>query len=267
VSGAALARFATEYARHRAQEGRALSQADLLALPYLREGRFAGQWAVRARTFESFRRRVVRPLAAKAARPLTIVDLGAGAGWLSFRLAGDGHTAIAVDLRDDDIDGLGAAARLEALAPQRMSRLKAPFDAVPMAAAAADIAVFNASLHYALDLEAALAEAARLTRSGGVVAILDSPFYRREADGAAMVTEKKAAAPRLFGARAEALMAPAFIEFLTVDRLARASLRLGLRWRRLRVVYPPAYEFRPLMAALRGARPPSRFDVWIGARP
>ena len=53
-----------------------------------------------------------------------------------------------------------------------------------------------------------------------------------------------------------------FVEFLTRRRLEDASAGLGLRWRRHRVLYPLAYELRPLLARLRRRRPPSRFDLW-----
>jgi hypothetical protein len=62
-------------------------------------------------------------------------------------------------------------------------------------------------------------------------------------------------------------MALPFIEFLTRERLAAASAPIGLQWRRSRVSYPLWYELRPLQARLRGARAPSRFDLWVSARP
>ena len=58
-----------------------------------------------------------------------------------------------------------------------------------------------------------------------------------------------------------------FIEFLTRQRLANASAPIGVTWRRTRVLYPLWYELRPLTAKLRGARAPSRFDLWTGVRP
>jgi hypothetical protein len=83
----------------------------------------------------------------------------------------------------------------------------------------------------------------------------------------AMVAEKATDAPRRFGERAETLMSLPFIEFLTRARLAATTPTTGVRWRRSRVLYPLWYELRPLTARLRGARAPSRFDLWIGARP
>ena len=69
------------------------------------------------------------------------------------------------------------------------------------------------------------------------------------------------------GYAGEELLALPFIEFLTRERLAAASAPQGLEWRRTRVLYPLWYELRPLTARLRGARAPSRFDLWISARP
>ena len=40
---------------------------------------------------------------------LDILDIGAGNGWLSNRLAQKGHRPVAVDIFTDGLDGLGAA--------------------------------------------------------------------------------------------------------------------------------------------------------------
>jgi SAM-dependent methyltransferase len=262
-----LTAFARAYADHREAEGRRLSKDDLLALPWLRHGPQANQWAIRARTFEAFMERVLHPLAARIARPLTVLDLGAGNGWLSYRVGCEGHLAIAIDIRADKIDGLGAADCLVAHSPGRLERIVASFDALPLADETADLSVFNASLHYATDLASVLAEARRVTRRGGVFAILDSPFYPRTADGEAMVAEKQGRAYEWFGTHAEILTSLNMVEFLTRARLEAASSALGLEWRRHRVLYPFAYELRPLIAALLGRRRPSRFDLWTARAP
>ena len=264
-----LRRFRAAYAEHRAAEGRGGGgEAELLALPYLRRGPLRRQWKVRARTFERFLDAVVAARVFEVApRPLRVLDLGAGNGWLCYRLTLAGHHCIAIDIRDDAVDGLRAADAYRAHLPEMFGRIVASFEALPLASAVADVAVFNASLHYALDLRRALEEAARVLRSGGRIAILDSPFYRRAEDGEAMVAEKRARAPEIFGERAEVLAAPRFIEYLTAERLEEASRGLGLRWRHHRVAYPLGYELRPLIARLRRRRPPSRFDLWEATVP
>jgi SAM-dependent methyltransferase len=260
VTEAALDLFAREYARHRAEEGRGYCDEELLRLPYIKTGAHAGQWAVRARTFEAFMAQVLRPQARLSRTPLTMLDLGAGNGWLGYRVAVEGHRVFALDIRSDDVDGLGAAEPLLLRAPS-MRRIVGSFDDVPLASGSLDIAVFNASLHYATDLRAVLREAERVIRPGGQIVIMDSPFYRSEADGLRMVAEKR----QQFGAQADVLMALPFIEFLTCERLRRASPELA--WTRHRVRYPLAYELRPLLAAIRGKRRPSRFDLWVAPRP
>jgi hypothetical protein len=92
--------------------------------------------------------------------------------------------------------------------------------------------------------------------------ILDSPFYRRPEHGQAMVAEKRREAATHFGARADELLTPPFIEYLTSDMLRNASRGLALHWRRWRVRYPLWYEWRGVSARLYGRRPPSRFDIW-----
>jgi SAM-dependent methyltransferase len=255
-----LDRFCADYAAHRAAEGRGLKNAELFELPWLRSGPLARQWGVRARTFEAFLQHVADPIARDGRRPARVLDLGAGNGWLSYRLARRGHDCIAVDIRDDQVDGLGAA---QAYRTQvQFDCLVASFDALPVVDRFADLTIFNAALHYAVDLRATLAEAARATRCGGTLVILDSPFYATEAHGAAMVAEKHAQAAERFGDRARSLLAPPHIEYLTVARLREASMPLSLVWRRRRVRYPLWYELRPVAARLRRARVPSRFDIW-----
>jgi SAM-dependent methyltransferase len=256
--------FFAAYARHRAREGRGYSGDDLLSLPYLREGPLAPQWRVRAKTYEAFAAEVVMPMGI-ASRPLEILDLGAGNGWLSYRLARLGHRATALDARDDDVDGLGAAREFLSREPGIFSLIAARFENIPRPDASFDIAVFNASLHYARDLAQVLGEARRVVRPGGVLAIMDSPFYARDADGAAMVAEKRARGEALFGTGSAILLEPEFIEYLTPKQLSDASA--GLLWRRHRVRYPLWYELRPLSAWLRRRRTPSRFDLWTAGIP
>jgi SAM-dependent methyltransferase len=257
-----LSAFRTAYGAHRASEGRGLDSRDLMALPYLTAGPLARQWSVRARTFEAFLRAVAGPDARRLARPLRVLDLGAGNAWLCYRLALAGHDATALDLRTDTVDGLGAAREYLRERPGLFGRVAASFDALPLGGRRFDLAVFNAALHYALDLPAVLREACRVVRAGGRVVILDSPFYADAAAGEAMVAEKHRDAAATFGGRAGDLLALPFVEFLTADRLRAASAGLRLTWRRHRVRYPLWYEARALAAWFRRRRAPSRFDVW-----
>lgn len=235
--------------------------SELLALPYLRSGPLAREWSVRARTYDRFLARVVGPLAGNAAsRPLAVLDLGAGNGWLCYRMAREGHQPLALDWRRDQVDGLGAAAPYRTALPAMFPRVAASFQALPLRNKRFDLVVYNAAIHYADDLSQTISEAARVTVSGGRIVILDSPFYRNTADGERMLAEKR----KTFSGD---LLSIGSIEFLTPDRLAAVSRPLNLIWRRHRVRYPVWYELRPLLARLRGRRSPSRFDLWEAAVP
>jgi len=259
---ARLRRFRTAYGEHRASEGRGIEKvSELLTLPYLATGPFAKQWGVRARTFDRFVRTILKERAKEvASRPVTILDLGAGSGWLCYRVVRAGHRAIAMDIRTDAIDGLAAGKAYHSRLPRRFSRVAASFDGIPLAAASVDIAVFNASLHYTLNLVAVIREACRVVTSGGRIAILDSPFYANASAGEAMIDEKRRTGAMTFGDRADDLLGLPFLEYLTPERLHNAVV--GLSWHRHRVRYPLWYELRPLVARLERRRPPSRFDLW-----
>lgn len=260
MTEATLQQFSLAYAEHRKSEGRGYRGQALLDLPYVQSGPHISQWKIRARTFEAFIARVLRPMARQSDGPLTVLDLGAGNGWLSHRIAVEGHRAIALDIRTDCVDGLGAAAPF-LVRSASVQPMAASFDAIPLACASVDIAVFNAALHYTTDLPSVLQEAGRVTKPGAKIVIMDSPFYPREADGLAMVAEKRAA----LAEGPAILIALPFIEFLTRERLRSAAPEL--EWTRERVRYPLAYEIRPMVAAITGRRRPSRFDLWVAKRP
>jgi SAM-dependent methyltransferase len=128
------------------------------------------------------------------AASLTIADLGAGFPWLSHRLSSLGHAVLAVDLSPDADFGLGAA-RLFPTAAQRgdptglswgpggFLPLLGDLEWPPLALAAYDVVICNASLHYAHDLRAAVARMAQALRSAGALVIVDSPIITASRPG------------------------------------------------------------------------------------
>jgi SAM-dependent methyltransferase len=258
-------RFIEAYGQHRAEEGyEALSDAELLALPYLQTGPLAAMWRIRARTFRVFEHEIVNPLADALKRRLTVLDAGAGNGWLSYRLCLSGHHCTAFDLRASGGDSLQTASRYASHLPTLFRRSAGDFSNLPFADQRFDIVAFNASLHYALDLTTVLSEAQRVLHPNGRIAILDSPFYASRAHGEAMVEEKRRNARLMFGDRSDVLLSLPFLEYLTEDRLRSESKAWGINWSRYRVRYPLRYELRWIVSALKRKRPPSRFDLWVG---
>jgi SAM-dependent methyltransferase len=252
-------RFLEDYRHIRYSEGRGSDDpAYYRALPYRDvTGRNSAMWQMRARTWQFFERVVLPPIERAARRPLEILDLGAGNGWMSYRLALRNHRPVAVDIFSDPRDGLRAAGNY----PVSFPVVEAEFDRLPFPASSFDLAIYNASIHYSTDYETTLSEARRCLRPSGLVAILDSPVYRRPEHGELMAAERHADFLRRYGFRSDAIPS---IEFLDEPRLRALARRLGLRWTVHRPWYGWRWHFRPVKAWLARRRPPSRFWILAG---
>jgi SAM-dependent methyltransferase len=253
--------FMREYETVRQAEGRGADDpAYYRALPFEdRTGRFREDWRIRARSFRALVARVVAPLEAERGRLLTVLDLGAGNGWLSYRLAQRGHGVAAVDLLTNAFDGLGAHVHYDV----PFTPVQAEFDRLPFADGEADLIVFNASLHYSTSYETTLGEALRVLRRDGRLVIMDSPVYRDPASGEQMVREREAQFEEKYGFPSNALPSE---NYLTYDRLAELGEALGLRWRFIRPFYGWRWVLRPWKARLLGRREPAQFLVVVGRR-
>ena len=263
-SAAHLARFIGDYEQIRTSEGRGSESKDFyLALPYrdtTRKNR--GQWQMRARSYDYIVRHLLK--GSGHDRGNRILDLGAGNGWMSFRLALAGYQPIAVDLLTNDCDGLGAARHYQGRLPKLFPRFQAEICRLPFADEQFDVAVFNASFHYAEDGEACLREALRCVRKGGMVIISDTPWYAREESGQQMLAERREAFLRSHGTAADAI---ANLGYLTDERLRSMGDALSIHWDVYRPWYGPRWAMRPLIAKLRGRREPSKFRLYVARKP
>jgi SAM-dependent methyltransferase len=255
-------RFVAEYELVRAAESRGSTDpAYYLALPFQDlTGKLSSQWKIRAVTFRYIERHILEPLAARRGRPLRILDLGAGNGWLSYRLSLLGHQPVAVDILVNEHDGLGAAMHYANHLPSMFPRVQASLDRLPFQNAAFDLAIFNASFHYSTHYATTLAEALRCTRKDGRVVIADTPWYRHEASGLRMVEEKRAYFKTTYGFASDSLPSQ---EFLTPQRLDDLASALKLEWSVLKPFYGVDWALRPLRAKLARRRPPSRFHIFV----
>jgi SAM-dependent methyltransferase len=252
--------FLDEYREVRRAEGRAVEDADSYrALPFADlSGRHRAEWRVRAISFRSLLRRVVEPLEATTGS-LSVADLGAGNGWLSRRLALEGHSVAAVDILTDDGDGLGARRFSEI----SFDAVQAEFDRLPLADGCLDLVVFNGSLHYSTDYLGTLREAIRVLRPTGVLAMLDTPFYRDPASGEKMLEERRRSFVQRHGFASDSIACRGFVGF---DELARLGRDLGLSRRMHRPFYGVRWAVGPLWAAVRRRREPASFlVVWAAA--
>ena len=258
----ALAQFVREYQTVRRAEGWGSHQAAYYrALPYRDlTGRFDAIWRIRARSYDVFVANVLRPL--EIGEPLRILDLGAGSGWLSYRLQKRGHQVIAIDLLQDDLDGLGAMARY-AGSTAGLWPLLAEFDRLPLPDAQADLAIFNASLHYSTDYCRTLRESLRVLGPRGTLVILDSPMYSDPTSGARMVHEREARFRATYGFASNAM---AHEHFLTPERLTRVGAELQIQWRTFLPKLDLRTVFERRLNGIRARREPARFPVVVGVK-
>jgi SAM-dependent methyltransferase len=259
------ARFMREYETVRAAEGRGGEEPSFyLALPHQDlTGRHAYQWQIRARSFRYVERAILPALGNKHDRPLTILDLGAGNGWLSYRLSLRGHRCVAVDLLTNEFDGLAAAWHYSAALSRPLLCFRAEVERLPFAKAQADCVIFNASFHYSEDYSRTLGEAVRCLRPGGAILIVDSPWYSSEKAGAAMVQERRKQFTQQFGFPSDGLASQ---EFLTDERLAALAEQFGLRWTVHRPWYGMRWAMRPWVGKWKRRREPASFRIYVAVR-
>jgi SAM-dependent methyltransferase len=142
-----------------------------------------------------------------------VLDLGAGCGELVSRLREEGRRAVGVDL----CEGMLARARDGASAPPELVR--GDVERLPVASGSVDVVTCLLVVHYLARPERALAEAARVLRPGGWLALAD-----RIASPAPALRQRQH--------RIETLRNPSVRKLLTSreisDGLRRAGFRVAL---------------------------------------
>jgi len=253
--------FVREYETIRRHEGRNHRTSEHYeALPFKDlSGRYAADWRIRAVSFKALVSRIMKPLEARLRRPLVILDLGAGNGWLSNRLAQRGHHLAAIDLLINTADGLGACMHYRS----HFTPIQAEYNCLPIAAHQVDLVIFNGSLHYSTNFERTLAEALRVLRPEGQLIVLDSPLYHHAESGHAMVREREEYFTREVGYPSNAQPSE---NFLTYERLHELGDALGIGWQLHEPFYGVRWAARPLRARLGHHREPARFMLVSGRR-
>jgi ArsR family transcriptional regulator len=110
--------------------------------------------------------------------PMVIADLGAGDGSFSLLLAQNAEKVIAVDSSAKMIEFAREQAHRNHV--KNVDYRLGDMEELPVEDASADIALFSQSLHHALHPDRAIAEAARILKPGGRMAILDLARHRFE---------------------------------------------------------------------------------------
>lgn len=253
----ALDAFSRQYRTVRDQDGYGVHAPEYYrALPWTpQDDPQHNVWLVRQRSFERFRTMVRSRF---RQHPAAILDLGAGNGWLAHRMSQDGCPVVAVDIHDDDVDGLGAARHYD----DAFCRVQADFDDLPFAPRQFDVVVFNGSLHYAPHVRATLTRVRSLVAPGGIIAVIDSPMFECPHAGRAMRERNVEHFRRHHGVENPVLPGEGFLLFSTLADTARAlgfeahffESRGGMHW-----------ALRRLAGRLRHGVQPASFGVWWAA--
>ena len=253
-----FSQFIREYESIRRAEGRGSDDpAYYRALPYRDlTGQMQTDWQIRAASFDALIKQILLPAEKTSSQPLRVVDIGAGNGWLSGRLAGRGHTVMAVDLISNDYDGLGCFRYYNSA----FTPLQAEFDHLPFQDQSADLIIYNAAFHYSLDYAITLAESVRVLAKAGKIVVMDSPVYHDQASGKQMVKERENFFSSQYGFPSNALPTESFITYSRLDELAG---RLHLSVQTITAFYNLNWLLRPLKARLLGSREPAKFHLIV----
>lgn len=248
---AAVASFCAQYDELRLREGWASTVPGYYQhLPFCDlSGTHVAEWRRRAQSFQFLLRWLQQN---HGGRSLRILELGAGSGWLSRRLA-DQHAVLALDVNAGP-HGLAALPAEQ----RRFLAVQAELEQPPLASASFDLVIANASLHYARDLTQCFAEVARVLRPGGQFLVMDSPVY-----------------PTAEAAHAAAARSTAYYTEHGVPELARhyGGLTEALfttqklfRFSRQRRDFVTRELVRKWVREKTGGAVAARFPVWIGGR-
>ncbi|MBS0253844.1 MAG: metalloregulator ArsR/SmtB family transcription factor [Proteobacteria bacterium] len=107
-----------------------------------------------------------------------LLDIGTGTGRMAELFAARADHVTGLDMSPEMLRI--ARARLQHLPADRFDLVQGDFASLPFAAASFDTVLFHQVLHYAQAPELVLAEAARVTRAGGRIAVVDFAAHDRE---------------------------------------------------------------------------------------
>lgn len=160
------------YMRLRKKEGRLHSDEVVARLPDFARGHpLTDEWRARSTSASRLTRYLVRQ-----PKPLHILDLGCGNGWLSNLLSQSGHFVTGTDVNRFE---LRQASRVFSTNP-RLSFVEAEADFLPFKAKTFDLILLASVIQYFEDLPALLRLLSSHLKPRGEIHLMDSPLYADE---------------------------------------------------------------------------------------
>jgi ubiquinone/menaquinone biosynthesis C-methylase UbiE len=172
------------YIAIREKEGRIYTDRQVAQLPAIDKGhRFYKEWVIRQRSSQ----RLVTYLAAMN-KPLNILEIGCGNGWLSANLANISHAKVT----GLDPNRIEIEQALRVFKKPNLQFVQKGFDQDAFDGKMKyDVIIFAASVQYFPSVREVMVNAFALLTKGGKVHILDTPFYdKQQADIAAQRCRK-----------------------------------------------------------------------------
>jgi SAM-dependent methyltransferase len=252
-------KFLNDYETIRRLEGRGSDNSEYYkALPFKDlSGKWQRDWQIRSRSYNIFLKSIVIPLESQINRPIKIIDMGAGNGWLSNRLALRGHHSIALDLVVNAFDGLGAFRHYDS----EFIPIQAEFDRLPFIPGQFDLVIFNASIHYSINYQKTIEHTKGKLAPNGIIVILDTPIYKYSVSGTKMVEQREMQFISRYGFPSNALPIQSFLTWKEIDLLAKSQ---GITWKVLKPFYGIDWFVRQWLVRLKDRREPANFHILIG---
>ena len=173
-----------------------------------------------------------------------------------------GLDAIALDFNDSPVDGLRAGQKfLDEGA--RFLRVRTGIERLPFLSDRITLVAANASFHYASDFRAVLSEFERVLTPGGMIVIIDTPFYESTADGERMVAERVDHFRQKYGIDETLASRSRYLTFKGFEEIVRS---MNLKWR-LHPVWPGlTRKYQEIRGILSGRRA-AQFPVVVIEKP
>jgi ubiquinone/menaquinone biosynthesis C-methylase UbiE len=160
------------YLRVREKEGRLYSDEIVKQLPFVPSGHLLmDEWRARSTSAS----RLIQYLSPRP-KPLRILEIGCGNGWLSNMLAASGHHVIGTDQNSYE---LHQAARVFSVNPKLLF-IKGNIFSAPFSCLQFDVIVLASVIQYFQNVSTLLSLLLNYIKPQGEIHIIDSPFYSQD---------------------------------------------------------------------------------------